>query len=410
MPSTLAPSPAFIPALFDPWIGTPQQTSRRVAQCQILLGDLDVTSRLDPHLISVHVIDAGGVSYSCDIELDDRDGRLPLPPLGLPVTVNLGWLDVPTQPAQTRTSEGLYTVYSGQVSSIEHGFGRKEGGRRLWVHCTGMGALSGTNMRTPMQEHMGEGAPPGMAAGTPVPFLDMANQVAKLGGGFTEIDPGLGAKARDYWSMDNESPMHWMQSMATELGGWMRIEGGNKIVVVDPTNISSRPTVKAEWNDNLIGWRVYPIEMRSTWDGAAQQYFDTIGAAWQKLSQQFGFPNPWGSSGDTYSHPAPAPGADVAEQQNSGAQGLAASASAAGRIVINGEPLATWAGQVQLIGARPGVDGLYKIYQAEHMYSRQGFVTWLEVYPLAAQTGPDSISHGYLQPGGVLPNPGPNKG
>jgi hypothetical protein len=34
---------------------------------------------------------------------------------------------------------------------------------------------------------------------------------------------------------------------------------------------------------------------------------------------------------------------------------------------------------VEVIGARPGVDGTYNIIEAEHLYSRQGYTTRLEV-------------------------------
>ena len=37
------------------------------------------------------------------------------------------------------------------------------------------------------------------------------------------------------------------------------------------------------------------------------------------------------------------------------------------------------AGGVQLSGARPGVDGIYWCPTVEHIYSRQGYVTWLDV-------------------------------
>src|SRR5262249_49930740 len=39
-------------------------------------------------------------------------------------------------------SEGLYEVFTGKVQSVESGFGRKHGGRRLWVDAFGT-AMSG---------------------------------------------------------------------------------------------------------------------------------------------------------------------------------------------------------------------------------------------------------------------------
>jgi hypothetical protein len=110
---------------------------------------------------------------------------------------------------------------------------------------------------------------------------------------------------------------------------------------------------------------------------------------WQSLAQQFGFSIPGGSSGASSfnaitSLPHPAPNANVAHQQNQGSDDITNTLSGMGRIVINGEPAATWLGQVQLIGTRPGVDGLYNIWTASHLYSRQGYVTQLEVMPEVA--------------------------
>lgn len=44
-----------------------------------------------------------------------------------------------------------------------------------------------------------------------------------------------------------------------------------------------------------------------------------------------------------------------------------------GRAVINGEPQARWLGTVTMVGTRPGVDGIYRIWGADHSYSRQGY-------------------------------------
>ena len=45
--------------------------------------------------------------------------------------------------------------------------------------------------------------------------------------------------------------------------------------------------------------------------------------------------------------------------------------------MINGEPRAKANGFVLLTGVRPGVDGTYYLERVEHLYSRQGYVTWL---------------------------------
>ena len=77
----------------------------------------------------------------------------------------------------------------------------------------------------------------------------------------------------------------------------------------------------------------------------------------------------------------------------------------AGRIVINGEPAAKWNSFVILEGVRPGVDGAYLIQVAEHIYSRQGYVTWLDVTPFAKAPAASNVFKTW-----PLPRPNPNMG
>src|SRR5262245_51952898 len=66
------------PLAYDPF--TPsiaRETLRRKAYCVINVGGIDVTNRLDPHLLSVTVILRADMYDEAHIEIDDRDGRLP---------------------------------------------------------------------------------------------------------------------------------------------------------------------------------------------------------------------------------------------------------------------------------------------------------------------------------------------
>jgi hypothetical protein len=135
---------------------------------------------------------------------------------------------------------------------------------------------------------------------------------------------------------------------------------------------------------------------RTTWGGATQQYYDTQLAQWQKLAQQFGFKLPWNVAKSIFQLPVPAPNQQVGQQQNDGSDLTQGYIGGLGRIVINGEPRAKYGGTVDLIGARPGVDGQYYIYAAEHMYSRQGYVTWLDVGPVLSAQGTQNVgAQGY---------------
>ena len=111
-------------------------------------------------------------------------------------------------------------------------------------------------------------------------------------------------------------------------------------------------------------------------------------------------------AGSNLQNPAEAGSDSAAQQDNQGAQEASDSSYMGnGRIVINGEPTARWNSLVHLIGARPGVDGLYLITSAEHVYSRTGYLTFLDVLPMYGAPGGANIGTAF-----GLPKPAPNQG
>jgi phage protein D len=383
---------------FDPFVGTAKQSNRLKAFCRIWVAGLEVTDKIEPHLVSVHIVDAP--NPTCDIELDDRDARLPIPPLMSPVRVELGW-----------TTESTFEVFNGVTQDVEHGFGRKQGGRRMWVHAMGTDFVGG-QMKTPMQNSLGEGAPPGKEEGEKKPFGSWMDTVAKDAGATVNMHPALKAIQRDWWGQANESLIHHAQRMADEFGAVHQFTEGNKLAMTMPgetTDGGSTATVIAKWADNLIGWRVRPFAARSTWAQGNQQFYSQAAGQWMKMAQGFGMKMPWSQGQGVFSLPAPAPNQSVGGQQNDGAQEMSGFQSGHGRIVINGEPTAHWNGHVQLMGARPGVDGLYWIEVAEHLWSRQGYITWLDVQAESTSSGAGSISHSWTNapnaPDAYVPDP-----
>ena len=163
----------------------------------------------------------------------------------------------------------------------------------------------------------------------------------------------------------------------------------------------SRGSCIARWGDNLIQLRVRPFASRSTWGGGAQQYYDPAKAVWGMAQQAFGkaFPFGGGQGGGSdvmYSLPNPANNSQEASQDNAGSGERASYEPGFGRILINGEPSAKWMGRVQVIGVRPGVDGQYIIYSAEHTAARgQGYITWLEDDLDAGASGSSNVGAGY---------------
>lgn len=351
------------------------QTQRYRAYIKVVVDGRDVTDRLDPYLISVLVKD--GPAWEATVELDDRNGQLDIPPFQASLDIYMGW-----------TSENSYRVFNGWIADIEHGFGRKLGGRRMTIH--GFAYQQSSMVKTPFQDHAGDGAPPGQMQGQPIPFAQAASQFGGNGGLTASVGPTFAGTMRDYWSMNNESAMQWFSRHADELGAWSRIEGNN--VVFNGVDDFNKPKIMAVWGDNLISWRIRPFAARSLWSGSSQQYYDHMLGQWTEISKQFGLSTPFGGwASAIHKLPTPAPNAQVAQQNTDGDAAKANWVSGEGRIMINGEPQASWGGTVTIKGARPGVDGTYYILCADQAWSRQGYTTTLEVTP-----NPEgSIGQGY---------------
>lgn len=372
------PGVAFDP--FTPVGGGPIQSGRLKAYVRITIsgmpvigvsGAVDVTEALAPYLLSVRCKDGYlGSDYNCEIELDDRDAQLPIPPLGAHINIAMGWLGEGPPP----------TVWDGEIKEVEHGCARKEGGRRMWIHGAGDRMLS--NAKEPQQDDHGEGAPAGQNEGSPIPLMSALSAAAGRVGHSIAMAPKFQSLTRDYIAQANESFYHFGNRIADEIGGFFRVVGGNQaeINAHDQMATGPRPTVVAQWGYNLISWRVKPMAAKPAWSGSNQQYFDHLKGQWKFFSNKLNLPDPFGFADALFALPRPAGNASNAQQDNSGTAGEVAAGIGPGRIVINGEPNAHGGGYVNLIGARPGVDGTYLIFIAEHLYSREGYVTWLDVY------------------------------
>src|SRR5262245_10413964 len=290
------------------WMG--REASHRKAICQILIDGVDVTARLDPHLISVTVTDKEGEGTDhCAIELDDRDARLAVPADDVMLEVWLGW-----------HTEGLYEVFTGKVQSVESGFGRKHGGRRLWVD--GYGAAMSGKGRTPMQISWGKGAPPGQPMGEMISLKTVLEEAAKHAGYAMHIAPELADVKRDWWAMTTESFHHFGARLASELGGVFKISGGNASMTgaLSFTNAAGdvMEAVVAEWGKNLIAWRIKPYAARPQAKAAMAQYYDLQKAIFGQIIKAIGGGAPFGNAQAIAQLPAPAPNSAVGAQTNEG--------------------------------------------------------------------------------------------
>lgn len=347
------------------------------AYCKINVGGQDVTDNFRPHLIIVHVIDKISEMPRCSIELDDADGSIRLPADFEPITIQLGWAD-----------SDYMTVFEGQVNQLESHFTRKSG-RRLTVHGTGT-PLTG-KAKVPMQLSMGDGLSEDI---TLEQFLQKAAQKA----GFSiTVAPQLANIKRKWWGATTQSFMDLGHRLGNELGGAFKIDGKNASLtpLTGFTNATGQAlaTVTAAWGMNLISWRIFPFVGRPLFQGASAQWFDFRNGKWVQESDQIGQGDYalYDRSADQWLSRLAAAGKDIASQMNQGAGAHSSLNRGYGTVVMDGEAKAQAGGKFVLTGARPGVDGIYKITEAEQIYGRSGgFLTRCDVMLPQGTVGQDS--------------------
>lgn len=374
---------SYVQSLFSVPIGETIVGGHKQAFCRILMGGFDVgtwtdvTDAVTPHLISVHINDEIE-QHTCDIELDDRYGSLPIPPLNSPCVVVLGWVD----------QEGEECFW-GHIQDIEHGCARGENaGRRLWIHA------KGENFNSPgkenQQDHLGEGAPPGESEGEQIPMTAAIGKFTGAAAHSAVVNQAIDAIKRDYWSIDNESMLNWSSRITEELGLLFRVTHGTQAEYTVPGQRAdgAMRVLQADWGRNMIGWRVHPAAARPAWNESKQQFFDTRKAIWKGLTSSINSFLPGGASSAGYQGAGPAASEGVADQQAVGTGNFINYSMEPGRVVIVGDPTAHAGYYVRINGARPGVDGVWWVFGVEHLYSRSGYITWLNVkYPTVQDLG-----------------------
>lgn len=383
------------------------QSLRRNAHCEVYVDGKNVTDVLDPYLISVEVNDKLVGMDECHIELDDRDGKLAIPPDDATVQVRLGWSGqgprvppVPTNipaggPAELPyEASGMLAVFNGWVHSVECGFARRGGGRRMWIEA--MGAPMKGHGKSVDSKTWGEGpmdlgsavtteanpeAGGGGGGGGGIPFSQVMSEIAGSAGYSLNIESGMGAIARPFWHMGDESFHNFVDRMASELGGFAKISGNT--VSITPgggkyLNAQGQvmPTIEAVWGLNLISYRIKPYVGRPQIASAKSKFFQISEGLWSSISSSVGGSTPFGNAKAIGGLPGAAPNSSVGGQSNEGLSADSQARRGTGWCVINGEPTVTAGARMLISGARPGVDGSYRIAEAHHIYTRSaGYTT-----------------------------------
>lgn len=310
---------------------------------RVFVDGQDLTSALRPYLMRISVSDkAGSASDACTLEVDDAGGQVKLPAEGSLVQVYL---------------QGT-SVFTGKVSTV-HSSGSRGGGRTLSVTAKGFDAKG--KVKEPQSHHLDDG--------TLQQFLDKV--ASKAGLSSIKIDPAFASLVRPYWSASGESLLHIGQKLARELGGTFKIRGDQAVLVKRGQGINAvggaMPTVVGEVGRNVISWAISPLSGRGKFAKSKVRYFDRKTASFKEIEVETGIEADATDDVQTLA-------ADE-EQAKAIAEGRRTESErdgGEGTVELDLEATAQAEGTFILSGARPGVDGTYRIEGVTHKADRGG--------------------------------------
>lgn len=334
--------------------------------CVIRIDGKDVSSDIDPYLIKLTVQDkAGTTSDTCEIELDDRGGVLAFPRDGVSIEILLG------------NEKGVFRVFSGTVDEVKS---KGDRGGGLVLSISGKGVDTKGKAKEPKQKHWDN-----------KPLSEVMSEAGKAAGiESVTVAPALANIKRPYIAMQNESFLHFGQRIAREVGGTFKVSGGKAIIAERNGGKSASgkdlPTLSVKRPGNLISWDIAPVVGRGRYKEVKTRSYDPKTGKWTYQTEQISDEGAKASFVDRYVASDP----DEAKERAKSNKKESERAKGGGSITIDGSTDPQPEALVNLSGARPGIDGTYRIEGVQHDFSRSsGWTTQLDVKQPQGEAGKD---------------------
>lgn len=329
---------------------------------QVIVAGQDVTSRFDPHLLSIDITRASGeAADECSLSLSDQDGSIVLPKERATVQVTINGAD----------------AFNGFVTDVSYSFG-KGAGRTLEISCSSVD--QGSTVKEPKLKHKDDAS-----------LKDVAAEWGSKVGLVVTVAGSIAGVQRPYWLSQNESFMSWGQRTAKEVGASFKILGSKAFMVALNEGISSsgKPLtpIKAAYGDNLISGNISPIISRPKFKNVEVSYFDVKKGEKVKVDVPTGI-NDVDSALRTV---ITAANEDDAKKRGESASKNSDREKGSGSATILGDVYAEPEALCQISGIRPGIDGSYRISSVKHKLSKgSGFQTELDLKQPQDGAGVDS--------------------
>jgi phage protein D len=327
----------------------------------------DISNLLNPILIRLRVHDAAGTaSDTANIEIDDTNGRIAFPRDGAYMAIDLGW-----------RSSGIARVFEGTVDDVKSRGARGEG---RTLHITAKSADTKAKTKQHREKHWDK-----------KPLGAVMQDAAKLAGVEMLVDPTLAGIQRDWWGMSAESFLHFGHRIAREVGGAFKVFGRRAILAKRNGGLSvsgaALSTVTAQWGVNLINWDIAPVVGRPRFSKVRARWYDVKEAKWKEENVEVDDKSAQAEATARFTK------STQDEAKRAAENGKAASErnKGEGSVRIDGNVMAQPEGTCLVIGARPGIDGIYRIDAVDHELSRSdGFITSLSLKQPQGDAGKDS--------------------
>ena len=316
----------------------------------VTVAGTNITAPLLPVLISLTVSDKVGThADTATLEIDDTDGRIVLPQLSAPVIVALGW-----------EGGGVRVVFTGTVDEVRSS-GSRGGGRTLSISAKGVDTTG--KAKEPQQRHFDHK--------TVEDILKEAGSSASITE--VEVDPALARITRTYFEMRDESFIHMGERLAREIGGNFRIQGTT--ATMSRRGALYPASVAAVAGRNLHAWDISPALGRAQYGKVRARWYDPAEAAWMETEESTSL-----GAETRHDHRYGRASEGEAGEQAVADRATSERDAGEGSVTIEGDTGAIPDGLCIVSGARPGIDGAYRIETVTHRYSRGGgFITELEL-------------------------------
>lgn len=310
---------------------------------QVKINGRDLSSRMRPFLIEIEVTDkAGQESDSCNLTFDDAGGRIKLPPKGALVEVRLNGA----------------LVFRGRVDTVRSS-GTRGGGRLLRVHAKGFDTRG--KAKSPQSFHMDD-----TTLGS---FLEKA---ASNAGYSIKVDEAFANIQGSYWGADGESFVELGQKYARQLHGTFKLRDREGVLAARGENSLPAVTAIVGKGGNVISWDIEPFSGRAAIKKAKARWFDRAKATFEEKEIEI---EDVDAVDADYTVPGLAADGDQAEAIAKGRKGEAERGTGGGSVEMDLTTHAQAEAPFQMIGARRGIDGTYKIETRVHRANRSGGAT-----------------------------------